>query len=586
MYYILGTFKMEHPSKKSYKLLKTALKLGHPLALHSLGKWHRVQAARRNEKKNKDKGKKKKKSFVSFCFSASSLTNLFFISPLVVLTALMYFHKAFVECNDAHAAFEISTMAPDIKPNKNWLEKASVLGHPRATALLNLAIDEEIRNGASIVAIPRSSLSELNYPELMSKLYFHRAQIENTNQTNSDREHHQYQYESLTHRVVNLDSPMDCHQRIAMRSLILKKNNNGMQLCYSCQSVLTSSRVINYSCQRCNLATYCSLECNQERKNHSQMICNEMRTQKTHYDMYLMQDHRRQRLNMTKEDQEDQPPPKTQQHQYLLLNETDGATSSNNKCIRCAAIILDLNFLSCCGTAICRTCQQKKGHILLVEKQGQCCFCKTPNTSIDIPDTPAVVMAHLLRNAGNGVCHAQTRLGLMILRHELGKEWADRITAARHKALFNHHHPGQSGQSGHEEKQEEKQTPPTTPMAFATTAERAAFWFEFSALQNEPQALYQLGLLRGMKRVSPACGGLNAHLPFESLIIESATYGYAPANEFLKEWVHLLRVKKQNREKHTEQKKMTNKKTRRRRKRRKGKTVKEHDRSPTSVVIF
>jgi len=233
MYYILGTFKMEHPSKKSYKLLKTALKLGHPLALHSLGKWHRVQAARRNEKKNKDKGKKKKKSFVSFCFSASSLTNLFFISPLVVLTALMYFHKAFVECNDAHAAFEISTMAPDIKPNKNWLEKASVLGHPRATALLNLAIDEEIRNGASIVAIPRSSLSELNYPELMSKLYFHRAQIENTNQTNSDREHHQYQYESLTHRVVNLDSPMDPHQRIAIRSLILKQNNKGMQLCYS-----------------------------------------------------------------------------------------------------------------------------------------------------------------------------------------------------------------------------------------------------------------------------------------------------------------------------------------------------------------
>jgi hypothetical protein len=293
---------------------------------------------------------------------------------------------------------------------------------------------------------------------------------------------------------------------------------------------------------------------------------------------------------MTKEDQEDQPPPKTQQHQYLLLNETDGATSSNNKCIRCAAIILDLNFLSCCGTAICRTCQQKKGHILLVEKQGQCCFCKTPNTSVDIPDTTAVVMAHLLRNAGKGVCHAQTRLGLMILRHELGKEWADRITAARHKALFNHHHPGQSGQSGHEEKQEEKQTPPTTPMAFATTAERAAFWFEFSALQNEPQALYQLGLLRGMKRVSPACGGLNAHLPFESLIAQSAAYGYAPANEFLKEWVLLLhvqvRVKKQNREKHTEQKKLTNKKTRRRRKRRKGKTVQEHDRSPTSVVIF
>jgi hypothetical protein len=84
MYYNLGTFYMhEHPSKKSYKLLKTALKLGHPLALHSLGKWHRVQAARRNEKKNKDKGKKKKKSFGSLCFSASSLTKFFSFLPLL-----------------------------------------------------------------------------------------------------------------------------------------------------------------------------------------------------------------------------------------------------------------------------------------------------------------------------------------------------------------------------------------------------------------------------------------------------------------------------------------------------------------------
>ena len=69
MYYNLGTFYMhEHPSKKSYKLLKTALKLGHPLALHRLGKWHRVQAARRNKKKNKEKGKKKFWFSLFFCF--------------------------------------------------------------------------------------------------------------------------------------------------------------------------------------------------------------------------------------------------------------------------------------------------------------------------------------------------------------------------------------------------------------------------------------------------------------------------------------------------------------------------------------
>ena len=165
-----------------------------------------------------------------------------------------------MECNDAHAAFEISTMAPDIDSSRNWVEKASVLGHPRATAALNSAIDKEIRSSASIAI--SQSLSK-SYPELLSKLYFHRAQRDNKNQTNSDRHYHQYQYECLTHHIVNLDSKMDCHQRIAMRSLILKKNNDEMQLCFSCQSVLTSS-VINYSCQRCNLATYCSLECNQE----------------------------------------------------------------------------------------------------------------------------------------------------------------------------------------------------------------------------------------------------------------------------------------------------------------------------------
>ena len=159
---------------------------------------------------------------------------------------------------------------------------------------------------------------------------------------------------------------------------------------------------------------------------------------------------------------------------------------------------------------------------------------------------------HVLRNASNGICQAQTKLGMMILSGEAEYIYHQRIERQeQHReeqsarlggnTTSTRSIPPPAATTTQKDKTEDEGVGDATSMEYemecnGSKTQRAAHWFKLSASSNEPVGLYQLGLLLGQELIG---GKAWEQVNWMKLISRSASFGYTPAKEFLTEWVRL-----------------------------------------------